>query len=66
MSGWPKNSPPEPSRLTPRQQMAIDCARCGRELGARGRVLGEVRYGGFPFKLWACAPACPPRTDATT
>ncbi|WP_405613629.1 hypothetical protein [Streptomyces sp. NBC_01508] len=62
------NGLPDPARLTPRQQMAIDCVRCERRLGARGRVLGEVRYWGFVFRLWVCVPQCPrqPRTPART
>ncbi|KPI09449.1 hypothetical protein OK074_3255 [Actinobacteria bacterium OK074] len=46
--------------LSPRQQMAMDCALCGARLGCSGRVLGDVRFRGFVFRLWACAPACAP------
>lgn len=49
---------PDVASLRPRQQMAMDCALCARPLGASGRVLGEVRHRGLPFRLWACAPAC--------
>lgn len=44
--------------LTPRQQMAMDCARCSRWLGAKGRVWGDVRWSGRLFRLWVCAPGC--------
>ncbi|WP_405795691.1 hypothetical protein [Streptomyces sp. NBC_01506] len=59
MNGPAGNGLPDPARLTPRQQMAIDCVRCERRLGARGRVLGETRHRGFVFRLWVCAPRCP-------
>ncbi|MEU0075067.1 hypothetical protein ABZ027_36870 [Streptomyces sp. NPDC006332] len=53
-------SPPLPhvGHLSPRQQMAMDCALCARRLGARGRVLGDVRHRGLPFQLWVCIPDC--------
>lgn len=53
-------SPPLPhvAHLSPRQQMAMDCALCAHRLGVRGRVLGEVRHRGLPFRLWACIPGC--------
>jgi hypothetical protein len=69
VSGGPKDPPlgtlPELTRLEPRQQMAIDCVRCGRRLGTNGRVLGEARYQGFVFQLWVCVPECPPGAGAT-
>ena len=51
-------SPPLPhvAHLRPRQQMAMDCALCARPLRASGRVLGEARHQGLPFRLWACIP----------
>ncbi|WP_329218295.1 hypothetical protein OG352_18660 [Streptomyces sp. NBC_01485] len=49
---------PDIARLRPRQQMAMDCALCARPLGASGRVLGEVRHWGLPFRLWVCNPDC--------
>ncbi|MFC9426897.1 hypothetical protein [Streptomyces sp. NPDC056987] len=52
---------PDLARLRPRQQMAIDCARCARHLGMSGRVLGDVRYRGLLFRLWICEAECPPR-----
>ncbi|KPI21866.1 hypothetical protein OK074_7295 [Actinobacteria bacterium OK074] len=48
-------------RLLPRQQMGIDCVLCARRLGTTGRVLGDVRYLGCLFRLWACAPGCAQR-----
>nr|WSZ97880.1 hypothetical protein OH820_21420 [Streptomyces sp. NBC_00857] len=69
MSGGPADRTldalPELTRLGPRQQMAIDCVRCGRRLGTNGRVLGEVRYQGFVFQLWVCVPECPPGAGGT-
>ncbi|AWK10368.1 hypothetical protein DDQ41_17330 [Streptomyces spongiicola] len=47
-------------RLTSRQQMAVDCVRCARRLGMAGQVWGEVRHRGLLFRLWICAPECPP------
>jgi hypothetical protein len=55
---------PDITRLRPRQQMAMECARCARYLGASGRVLGDVRHLGLPFRLWVCAPNC--RTAGST
>jgi hypothetical protein len=55
---------PDVARLRPRQQMAMECARCARYLGASGRVLGDVRHLGLPFRLWVCAPNC--RTAGST
>lgn len=49
---------PDVGRLRPRQQMAMECARCARYLGASGRVWGDVRYLGLLFRLWVCAPDC--------
>jgi hypothetical protein len=49
---------PDVARLRPRQQMAMDCALWTRRLGASGRVLGEVRHRGHPFRLWVCIPDC--------
>ena len=49
---------PDVARLRPRQQMAMECARCARYLGANGEVLGEVRLRGLLFRLWVCGPAC--------
>ncbi|MFJ2178261.1 MULTISPECIES: hypothetical protein [unclassified Streptomyces] len=61
MTGEPVLPPlPDLARLRPRQQMAIDCARCARHLGMSGRVLGEVRYRGLLFRLWICEVECPP------
>ncbi|MEW1718609.1 hypothetical protein [Streptomyces sp. NPDC093109] len=62
---------PPLTRLTPRQQMAIDCVRCARRLGMDGRVLGEVHHLGRLFRLWVCAPDCAgphrtPHADGTT
>ncbi len=51
---------PRVERLTPRQQMAVDCARCARRLGMAGQVWGEVRHRGLLFRLWICEPECPP------
>ncbi|MEU9337812.1 hypothetical protein AB0D49_32390 [Streptomyces sp. NPDC048290] len=55
---------PRLDRLSPRQQMAMDCARCSRRLGMDGRVWGEVRHRGRPFLLWVCAPQCAPHRAA--
>lgn len=49
---------PDIAFLRPRQQMAMDCAHCGRRLGASGRVLGDVRHRGLLFRLWVCGPDC--------
>lgn len=49
---------PDVARLRPRQQMAMECARCARYLGANGEVLGDVRHRGLLFRLWVCGPAC--------
>ncbi|MFJ9246221.1 hypothetical protein [Streptomyces sp. NPDC101776] len=49
---------PDIARLRARQQMAMECAHCARYLGASGRVLGDVRHLGLPFRLWGCAPDC--------
>jgi len=49
---------PDVASLRPRQQMAMECARCARYLGASGRVLGDVRHLGLLFRLWVCAPNC--------
>ncbi|MEU6590331.1 hypothetical protein ABZ923_14120 [Streptomyces sp. NPDC046881] len=49
---------PDVARLRPRQQMGIECADCGLPLGPSGRVLGEVRYRGLPFRLWVCPTGC--------
>jgi hypothetical protein len=57
----PVGSLPDIARLQPRQQMAMDCARCARPLGAGGQVWGEARYRGHLFRLWVCAPQCLPR-----
>ncbi|WP_147472651.1 hypothetical protein [Streptomyces triticirhizae] len=57
---------PEIARLQPRQQMAMDCARCARPLGAGGRIWGETRHRGHLFRLWVCAPHCPPRAPGGT
>ncbi|MEV7091063.1 hypothetical protein AB0O07_35260 [Streptomyces sp. NPDC093085] len=51
---------PDLTRLRPRQQMAIDCARCARHLGMSGQVLGDVRYRGLLFRLWICENGCHP------
>lgn len=55
---------PDVACLRPRQQMAMECAHCARYLGAKGRVLGDVRHLGLPFRLWVCAPDC--RTVGST
>mgnify|MGYP001042175087 CR=1 FL=1 len=55
---------PDVATLRPRQQMAMECALCGRYLGAAGRVLGDVRHRDRPFQLWACATGCGPQTGA--
>ncbi|MBC9730345.1 hypothetical protein [Streptomyces sp. TRM68367] len=49
---------PAVGSLRPRQQMAMECALCARYLGASGRVLGDVRHRGRPFRLWGCDPGC--------
>lgn len=49
---------PDFARLRPRQQMAMECALCARPLGTSGRVLGEVRHRGLPFRLWVCVLGC--------
>ncbi|MEU2064138.1 hypothetical protein [Streptomyces sp. NPDC013455] len=49
---------PDIDRLRPRQQMAMECALCARPLGVSGRVLGEVRHRGLPFRLWVCVRGC--------
>ncbi|MFB9462016.1 hypothetical protein [Streptomyces cinereospinus] len=56
---------PDIARLRPRQQMAMDCARCGRPLGAGGRVWGDTRHRGLLFRLWVCAPNCRPRAPGS-
>ncbi|GGK79150.1 hypothetical protein [Streptomyces flaveus] len=60
MSAPPTARLPRVDQLNPRQQMAIDCARCSRRLGMVGRVWGEARYRGRLFRLWVCVPECPP------
>ncbi|MEU0384261.1 hypothetical protein [Streptomyces chartreusis] len=52
---------PRVDQLSPRQQMAIDCACCSRRLGTTGRVWGEARHRGRLFRLWICE-SCAPRT----
>lgn len=49
---------PDVARLRPRQQMAMECARCAWYLGASGEVLGDVRHRGLLFRLWVCGAAC--------
>ncbi|MEV6393594.1 hypothetical protein AB0M39_02240 [Streptomyces sp. NPDC051907] len=49
---------PDIARLRPRQQMAMECARCARYLGPNGEVLCDVRHQGLLFRLWICGPAC--------
>ncbi len=56
---------PDVARLRPRQQMAMECARCARYLGANGEVLGDVRYRGLLFRLWVCGPTCRSPTPGT-
>ncbi len=51
MTGQATATLPRLDRLTPRQQMAMDCARCARRLGTVGRVWGEVRHRGLLFRL---------------
>lgn len=51
---------PRIDELSPRQQMAVCCARCARRLGTAGRVWGEARHRGLLFRLWICAPECLP------
>jgi hypothetical protein len=60
MSGQTAVGLPHVDRLSPRQQMAISCARCARRLGMSGRVWGEARYRGRLFRLWICTPDCAP------
>lgn len=60
MSAPPAVNLPRIDQLRPRQQMAIDCARCSRRLGMSARVWGEVRYQGHLFRLWICATDCTP------
>lgn len=47
---------PRVDQLSPRQQMAIDYARCARQLGLAGRVWGDARHRGRLFRLWICPP----------
>ncbi|MEO3755541.1 hypothetical protein [Streptomyces sp. B6B3] len=47
-------------RLTERQLLGIDCARCGAYLGVHARRLGEVRDRGYVLQLFGCEPRCPP------
>lgn len=61
MSRPPVADLPRLTLLTPRQQMAIDSACCASRLGMHGRVLDEVRYQGFAFRLRVCVPQCAPR-----
>ncbi len=56
---------PDVARLRPRQQMAMECARCARYLGASGEMLGDVRYRGLLFRLWICGPTCRSPTPST-
>lgn len=49
---------PDVAGLRPRQQMAMECARCARYLGASGEVLVDVRHRDLLFRLWVCGPAC--------
>ncbi|MEF9903036.1 hypothetical protein [Streptomyces sp. P9-A2] len=58
MSGRPVTGLPRIDLLTPRQQMAMNCARCAQHLGMSGRVWGEVRHQGLLFRLWICVPDC--------
>lgn len=51
---------PPARTLSARQQMGIDCARCGAYLGARWRHLGVAFHRGHFFYLFGCAPHCPP------
>ncbi|MFJ2111568.1 MULTISPECIES: hypothetical protein [unclassified Streptomyces] len=60
MSGRSPGELPRFTLLTPRQQMAIECVRCARRLGASGRVLGEVHHHERLFRLWVCVPDCVP------
>jgi hypothetical protein len=45
---------PDLARLTERQLLGIDCARCGAHLGVHARELGEVIDHGYLLRLWAC------------
>jgi hypothetical protein len=49
---------PGPARLTERQLLGIDCARCGEYLGIDARVLGEVMDHGYLLRLFGCDPRC--------
>ncbi|QCX75474.1 hypothetical protein C9F11_08925 [Streptomyces sp. YIM 121038] len=48
------SSQPEFARLSPRQQMGVNCALCDDRLGVGGLVLAKVHWRGMPFTLWAC------------
>ena len=56
---------PDVARLRPRQQMAMECARCAWYLGASREVLGDVRHRGLLFRLWVCGPTCRSPTPVT-
>ncbi len=60
MTATPVAELPRVDQLSPRQQMAIDCARCARRLGMAGRVWGEARHRGRLFRLWICDPCAHP------
>ncbi len=50
--------PPAAQRLTERQLLGIDCARCGACLGVHALRLGEIEDRGDLLQLFGCDPAC--------
>ncbi len=51
---------PDTGRLTERQLLGIDCARCGAYLGVDARRLGDVMNHGYLLQLFGCDPRCVP------
>ncbi len=50
---------PDAGRLTERQLLGIDCARCGAYLGVDALRLGEIEDRGYLLQLFGCDPRCP-------
>ncbi|MEO3756565.1 hypothetical protein [Streptomyces sp. B6B3] len=46
------------ARLTERQLLGIDCARCGAYLGVHALPLGQVEDRGYLLQLFGCDPLC--------